>query len=356
MWHKSIDIFNNSNSGINEPHFKISDFSLFRSEMMGLAILWVMAFHLVSKGKDFFDFGFLNPILGIGYGGVDIFLFLSGLGLYYSYTKQPNSILFYKKRLIRIFPTYIIICIAYEFLCGYGNCLLNITTIGYWIGESHYDWYVPAILAFYILFPYLYKLTTKVSPQSLSICSLVIITIIIVAIHYFTNMKIDDDRMFFISRIPIFIVGTSFGHILRSNQKIKNIDTLLIILAIGGLLMLFCVKNQHYISFGLASGVSQYPFVFITPGLLLGAGVFLHFTERYWVWINKSLKMVGGLSLELYLVHLHLFACCPYYEHFNVYLYVLILFAVSFILAFLLHAIVIKSNMFIRNIFLNVKK
>ena len=45
-----------------------------RSAIMGFAILWVMAFHLPVS------FGFLpfDLIKMIGYGGVDIFLFLSG--------------------------------------------------------------------------------------------------------------------------------------------------------------------------------------------------------------------------------------------------------------------------------------
>lgn len=50
---------------------------------MGLAILWVMFFHSSIKIDNFI----LNVLKIIGYGGVDIFLMISGLGLYYAYKK-----------------------------------------------------------------------------------------------------------------------------------------------------------------------------------------------------------------------------------------------------------------------------
>lgn len=57
--------------------------SQYRNSLMGFAILWIIVYHfyLVIQPIDQSVF----PVR-IGYGGVDIFLLLSGLGLYYSYT------------------------------------------------------------------------------------------------------------------------------------------------------------------------------------------------------------------------------------------------------------------------------
>ena len=55
-----------------------------RSAIMGFAIIWIMIAHL----KVSFDFIPLQAIKKIGYGGVDIFLFLSGFGLYFSCSKD----------------------------------------------------------------------------------------------------------------------------------------------------------------------------------------------------------------------------------------------------------------------------
>lgn len=75
---------------------------------MGFAILWVMYFHIPLKFAT--EVGWF--IHRIGFYGVDIFLFLSGLGVYYSLTKRPNVLGFYKARLVRILPAYIIVACA----------------------------------------------------------------------------------------------------------------------------------------------------------------------------------------------------------------------------------------------------
>lgn len=87
--------------------FSLFDFSKYRTELMGLAIVMVVFHHLTLRTSA--------GLLGKGYMflrvtgamGVDIFLFLSGLGLFYSFRKNPDIKAFYKKRLIRIIPTYV---------------------------------------------------------------------------------------------------------------------------------------------------------------------------------------------------------------------------------------------------------
>ena len=58
--------------------------SKYRGFLMGFAILWVMYFHIPLKFAT--EVGWF--IHRIGFYGVDIFLFLSGLGVYYSLTKD----------------------------------------------------------------------------------------------------------------------------------------------------------------------------------------------------------------------------------------------------------------------------
>ena len=68
--------------------------SAYRSELMGFAILWVVWFHS-SMYVNFFPVSFLNSgfsfIKKIGYGGVDIFLLISGMGIYNSLEKNDIS-------------------------------------------------------------------------------------------------------------------------------------------------------------------------------------------------------------------------------------------------------------------------
>ena len=48
--------------------------STYRSELMGIATIWVMLFHFKANMNS----APMDLLSSIGYGGVDIFLFLSG--------------------------------------------------------------------------------------------------------------------------------------------------------------------------------------------------------------------------------------------------------------------------------------
>ena len=62
--------------------------SLYRSELMGLAMLWVMLFHAYEL-----KFGLLplDAFKAAGFAGVDIFLLLSGMGLYVSLSRTHRG-------------------------------------------------------------------------------------------------------------------------------------------------------------------------------------------------------------------------------------------------------------------------
>lgn len=49
----------------------------------------------------------------IGSVGVEFFVFLSGIGLYFSMTKDSNVLHFFYKRVKRILPTYAVVAILY---------------------------------------------------------------------------------------------------------------------------------------------------------------------------------------------------------------------------------------------------
>lgn len=49
----------------------LSLLSSYRGALMGVAIIWVMLYHLGD-----IDVSVISVIFGVGYGGVDIFLFL----------------------------------------------------------------------------------------------------------------------------------------------------------------------------------------------------------------------------------------------------------------------------------------
>ena len=90
-----------------EVFMKLSLISKYRTHIMGAAMMWIMWFHSAYAGKsEVFHF-----IHNIGFFGVDMFLMVSGLGLYFSMRKSKSMGEFYKKRAVRILPAYLIVTV-----------------------------------------------------------------------------------------------------------------------------------------------------------------------------------------------------------------------------------------------------
>ena len=83
----------------------------FRNMWIGIAMLWILFFHsgfwVASDSLRF--------LKNVGYGGVDICLFASGIGCYFSLEKDPDSLRFLKRRLKRLGPTYFCFIIPWLF-------------------------------------------------------------------------------------------------------------------------------------------------------------------------------------------------------------------------------------------------
>ena len=85
---------------------------------MGYSILWIMMLHFT-----FIQVKPLGFVAQYGFAGVEIFMMVSGFGLFFSLEKDASLKHFYKKRLLRIFPTYYILGIS-------GVCCSSTTTFG----------------------------------------------------------------------------------------------------------------------------------------------------------------------------------------------------------------------------------
>ena len=71
--------------------FTLKDISTYRSELMGWAIVWIMMLHFTFTQIK--PLGFLAQY---GFAGVDIFMLVSGFGLFFSLEKNSHIIHFIK--------------------------------------------------------------------------------------------------------------------------------------------------------------------------------------------------------------------------------------------------------------------
>ena len=135
---------------------KIKDTLKYRNIWLGCAMIWIVLYHT----EVYMSIGLLRYFKGMGYGGVDICLFASGIGCYFSLDKNPEIINFFKRRFIRIAPTYwCFICIWFIYRALIGKLKLS-AVLGNVLGiqsltglGNEFNWYISALLILYILAP-----------------------------------------------------------------------------------------------------------------------------------------------------------------------------------------------------------
>lgn len=321
----------------------LSLLSTFRTELMGFAAIWVYLFHCQLHCN------IQIPILGYftwyGYGGVDIFLLLSGVGLYYSYSKDPSTLHFYRKRLSRIFPTYILIVTIYQLITykyTIPEYILNITTIAYWVSPHAYDWYIPTLILLYLLFPILFRGIIK-KPRATLLLVIVLSITLTISLH---GVSTSFMKNLTLPRFPIFVLGVFLGKLIKSGRiltgRTKNI--LLSLLPISFFLLLGYLHISAILHLDSGYEVLNYFMFFIAP-LLCICLVFVFCRMNRNNIILRFLRLNGKLSLEVYLIHAYIvingIVLSNYFE-INIALFLFFAYWFVLLISFLVHCILRK--------------
>ena len=266
--------------------FDIQDISVYRSELMGWSILWIMMLH--------FTFTQIKPlgfIAQYGFAGVDIFMMGSGLGLYYSLHSNHDILHFYKKRLLRIFPTYYLLGIIASILLFHDNIFeyfFRYSTIGFWTGNIYWGWYIPSLIILYLLAPLLKHIIDK----RLFILIFFLCIFIIVISYYLIDQGdiLDRVHIFFLYRIPAFIFGMICAFWIKNNKSTYYF----IFFLLAGIPFFCWFFPQHHVLYNY----KYLSLLFLLPLFTL---LFLIISKRIQL-INPILRKIGNASLEIYLV------------------------------------------------------
>ncbi len=269
-----------------------------RQGWMGFATLLVLLFHLPIKIRC------LWYLQTFGYGGVDICLFASGLGCYYSLCANGDVGAFLKRRIKRIAPGCVLTIgfwLVYRLVMGQidlpmavGNLigLQSFTARGY-----EFNWYISAILLCYILAPYL-KLGAE---RSTPVGKVLLLTFLLICIIPFLK---NNGYMIIVTRLPIFYAGMLLGDLSKRDVGVKRSHGFMMLAAfvLGIAALLFCYRRltEYLWSYGLF----WLPFLLITPPLCVGLSCLLELLARCKIgrYIASFLSLVGNYSLELYLM------------------------------------------------------
>lgn len=298
---------------MNEREYK-PDYSLiskYRTILMGIAIIFIMFCHV----QDAFDHNGV-PVTSLARAmhiftvGVDIFMFVSGVGLYYSFTKRPLSYkVFEGKRLARILPSYFIVggltYLLYDLIikkCDFTKFLRDLLFISWFRGESRRYWYILAIVVFYLLFPALYKFirggkNSLLRLVAFSICWWVLEEALCEIIPYVGTFRIA------LARLPIFAIGIYFGELSYEKKSVKSSIAIILLLAGYALFASLKIPFLKPVSDYLYYPVRAMLGISIMTTVIVLAEVIEKRTKGLFNGIEKMLGWFGGLTLELYLLH-----------------------------------------------------
>lgn len=298
-------------------NIELANISRFRGELMGAAMLFIILFHVGLPREDYF-----YGLRRLGNIGVDIFLFLSGIGLWFSWVKRSSTgdafgkryASFMKKRMWRIYPAWLIMASLFyipdyfcpELVLHRGNSTSIIDLIGditinwdFWLHDELNFWYIPATMMLYLFAPLYMELIHK-HPVYRWLPVAMITWCILVAYVTPINHAVGHLEIFW-SRVPIFFIGINMGEAVRQKRSIDGQGIWLVILLfmMSFLASMFLEQVKHG-EFPLFLERMLYIPLTVTSVLLLN-----RILRRTPKWVNSTLSWLGAMSLEAYLIHLH---------------------------------------------------
>ncbi len=179
--------------------------------------------------------------------------------------------------------------------------LANLSSASFWIKGTQTTWYVYGILVFYLLFPLIYTFLKKSEIWKQFV---LLLCFVLFAIGSF-YVPILNNSMIVWARLPIFTIGIMVGS--ENNRYRREPRLLEIVLAIFAVIIIGWLTSESILSdsFKIQSVYRLLLNIPLTLALLL---LFSKVNLK-----NGVFEWIGGLSLEIYLIHITLFHPLKYY-------------------------------------------
>lgn|SRR5574344_894988 len=315
----------------------LNDISRYRKSLMGLSMIFIMLLH-VPLDESYI----LQPIKDMGNIGVDIFLFLSGIGLWYSWSKNSSLKQFYHRRFWRVYPEYFIMaCLFYipdlmrsthKYCQDLPEAISDILfQYCFWVEGQRTFWFIAALMVLYAIAPFYMNLINK---HPLYKWLPVVFIMLSIFLTYDTSVRHAFDKIeIFFSRIPIFLIGLNCGSMVKEERKLEP----------GAF---WLVTVIFITSFLICMGFHLRDHIF-TP-IFVQRLIFIPLTVTFTIYLCLLLKslparllqpisFIGGISLECYLIHSHFVLVYVNDYHWGYCLTVLTYIPITLALAWLLH-------------------
>ena len=349
-----------------------NDLSRYRAPLMGFAMIIVMLFHVPLSRSDAF-----YGLMRCGNNGVDMFLFLSGIGLWYSWTKPSSESSFgeklrkfYFRRFLRLYPAWLIIASLYYIPQywpnggGYSPNLFHLIAnilVGwsFWRIDDLTFWFVPAIMALYLIAPFYMRLIQR--DRIWRWLPLVTIVWYLLVRDWPPLWKSVGYVEIFWSRIPVFLLGINAGEWVKSEAHPQplpkgggspsqppqrggfcsnGLPSLWEGLGVGLVFLLslwYCVYVEGHRHGAFPPAAERMVYIpLAVSAMFLMCKVFRHAPS----WLLRAFTFVGGISLEIYLIHIQFVLVYVKPYHLGYWPTFLLMLAFSIPLAWLLSKLV----------------
>lgn len=298
--------------------------SQYRTPLMGMAIVFIMLYHSGNFMKD----GAMSRIFRNGDIGVEMFAALSAIGVFSSLSKNSSVIRFYKRRFVRIVPTYIMIAAPfalfrhYHYGASWGHVIslsLGLSTLQ---GDITY-WFVTYIMICYLVAPFLFYLKRIVKIRFLLTSFSIIVSLLL--------FELLRERVFcchlWLLRFPAFVLGFDIADCVLSENKVEDFhnnvwQTILSFFSVLAILLVVWITTQfgNVCTHLLCYLGSVIPLMLALCRLLDGVAVLI-----------PSLSFLGAITLELYLLHERI--CLPVIAKLGLNNWMLMLLGIMFAVA-----------------------
>ena len=292
--------------------FDLSLISKYRNELYGIAILLIMLFHFTDVYIQHFDSfssdSFKAVVISlydryVSSIGVELFVFLSGMSMYYSYTREPKTRSFYAKRYKRVLIPYFyagglfwIIKDAIILAEGIGRTVKDFLFITFFTEGVRTIWFILFLIIAYAILPFAYRAIFK--KNKVSIVAFIGITIIMLGLPVllsFTDTNLFAYVEVVLTRLPLFVTGVFLGKYIKDGIEVPRLCIAALIIAAAGLKYYDISNNtEQYVSRYIAAVCGLALLCVLVYCLKL-----LDTAER----VRSVFRFLGKYSLELYLLH-----------------------------------------------------
>ena len=264
------------------------------NHIKGLAAISVVFCHL----SIFYDGKVILPVLYyLGCASVGLFFFLSGYGLMKQYLSKENyRSSFLKKRFTKILIPYLLFTFLYYFYylsIGETKSISDVI-VGIVQGDPivSYSWYILEIIVLYLFFYiFMHFGKNKKNIMIISNCVLYVMMLTFYRVNGYANFWFDSTHMFVIGILWASYEKTLIECSFRFRYVLLGLSAIGIAITFGKMNMISFFEIFYFVLFIL---------VFIE----------LQIT-------NGFLKLLGNISMEIYLIHGLIIKACRYFIDLN---------------------------------------